>query len=137
MTSSESHASGSVRVEPTPASDTAFLDDFATMSTFGATTAGGVERQAATAADADNRRWLGRWLTDRGFTVLYDRVGNMFGLYELVPGAPTCSRVRIWTVSHAADASTVRTVCWPPPTRWTGCAVTTPTIRSEPCTTWR
>ncbi|MFJ6096700.1 M20 family metallo-hydrolase [Williamsia muralis] len=88
MTSSESHASGSVRVEPTPASDTAFLDDFATMSTFGATTAGGVERQAATAADADNRRWLGRWLTDRGFTVLYDRVGNMFGLYELVPGAP-------------------------------------------------
>lgn len=77
-----------VRVAPNGLSDRHFLDDFATMSTFGATPAGGVERQAATAADGENRRWLAGWLTGRGFEVRYDRVGNMFGLYELVPGAP-------------------------------------------------
>jgi N-carbamoyl-L-amino-acid hydrolase len=88
MATSDSDISGTPRVGPDAASDSAFLDDFAVMSTFGATAAGGVERQAATPADADNRRWLGRWLTERGFTVRYDRVGNMFGLYELVPGAP-------------------------------------------------
>lgn len=77
-----------VRVGSDPAADAALLDDFREMSTFGATPAGGVERQAATEADAENRRWLAGWLTERGFTVSYDRVGNMFGLYELVPGAP-------------------------------------------------
>ncbi|WLP90801.1 M20 family metallo-hydrolase [Gordonia sp. NB41Y] len=66
----------------------AFLDDFARMSTFGATTAGGVDREAATDADAAQRKWLAAWLTERGFQVRFDRIGNMFGLLELVPGAP-------------------------------------------------
>ena len=88
MSSSESARGNAVRVAADPATDSAFIDDFTTMSTFGATAAGGVERQAATEADGANRRWLAGWLAERGFTVAYDRVGNMFGLYELVPGAP-------------------------------------------------
>lgn len=85
---STSDSSVAVRIGQDPTADADFIEDFATMSTFGATPAGGVERQAATEADAQNRRWLAGWLTDRGFDVRYDRVGNMFGLYELVPGAP-------------------------------------------------
>lgn len=88
MSSSESMRGNAVRVATDPATDSAFIDDFTTMSTFGATAANGVERQAATEADGANRRWLAGWLTERGFTVAYDRIGNMFGLYELVPGAP-------------------------------------------------
>ncbi|MFE7421191.1 M20 family metallo-hydrolase [Rhodococcus sp. NPDC057529] len=65
-----------------------FVADFATMSGFGATEAGGVERQAATAADAQTRRWLAQWLRERGFRVKRDRIGNLFGLLELIPGAP-------------------------------------------------
>ncbi|MGW2665517.1 M20 family metallo-hydrolase [Nocardia tengchongensis] len=72
----------------TTADDAAFLADFTTMSGFGATEAGGVERQAATAADALTRRWLAEWLRERGFQVKRDRIGNLFGLLEVTPGAP-------------------------------------------------
>ncbi|MFF2028826.1 M20 family metallo-hydrolase [Arthrobacter sp. NPDC058192] len=72
----------------TPPTDQDFLADFATMGTFGATGNGGVDRQAGTAADGEQRRWLEGLLTDRGFTVRYDRIGNQWGLLELVPGAP-------------------------------------------------
>lgn len=68
--------------------DRSLLDDFATMSEFGATSGGGVDRQAATVADGAQRAWLAQWLTERGFTVRYDRVGNQYGLIEMVPGAP-------------------------------------------------
>lgn len=68
--------------------DSTLLSDFQELSRFGATPAGGVDRQAATAADGDQRVWLAQWLTDRGFRVEYDRVGNQFGLYEFNPGAP-------------------------------------------------
>ena len=88
MSSSGSEPGNAVRVSTDPATDRAFIDDFTTMSTFGATAAGGVERQAATEADGQNRQWLAGWLIERGFTVAYDRIGNMFGLYELVPDAP-------------------------------------------------
>lgn len=77
-----------VRVPPNPFADTLFLDDFTTMSGFGATPAGGVERQAATAADGQTRQWLAQWLSSRGFRVAYDRIGNQFGLCELTPDAP-------------------------------------------------
>lgn len=66
----------------------AFLADFATMSGFGATERGGVDRQAATAADIEQRRWLQGLLEEHGLVVEYDRIGNQFGLLELVPGAP-------------------------------------------------
>lgn len=65
----------------------AFLADFRTMSGFGATEDGGVDRQAGTDADADQRRWLAGLLERRGFTVRYDRIGNQFGLWEATPGA--------------------------------------------------
>jgi beta-ureidopropionase / N-carbamoyl-L-amino-acid hydrolase len=72
----------------TAAEDAALLADFVALSAIGATPAGGVERQAATAEDGEMRAWLTSWLTSRGFTVSTDRVGNLFGLLELVPGAP-------------------------------------------------
>ncbi|WP_078490919.1 M20 family metallo-hydrolase [Streptomyces scopuliridis] len=70
------------------ANDRAFLADFATLSDFGATPGGGVERQAASAADGEQRAWLHEWLAGRGFEVRYDHVGNQFGIYTLTPGAP-------------------------------------------------
>ncbi|MFE4835333.1 M20 family metallo-hydrolase [Arthrobacter sp. NPDC056691] len=70
------------------AQDTAFVQDFRTMSAFGATANGGVDRQAGTAPDGEQRRWLAGLLEARGFTVRFDRAGNQWGLYEAVPGAP-------------------------------------------------
>ncbi|MFF2318094.1 M20 family metallo-hydrolase [Arthrobacter sp. NPDC058097] len=65
-----------------------FLDDFRTMSTFGATEGGGVDRQAGTAADHETRQWFGGWLARHGFNETVDQAGNQFGTVELVPGAP-------------------------------------------------
>ncbi|BCW52422.1 M20 family metallo-hydrolase [Arthrobacter sp. StoSoilB13] len=70
------------------AQDTAFVQDFQTMSAFGATENGGVDRQAATIPDGEQRRWLAGLLEDHGFTVKFDHAGNQWGLYEAVPGAP-------------------------------------------------
>lgn len=70
------------------AQDTAFVQDFRTMSAFGATGNGGVDRQAATAPDGEQRRWLTGLLEARGFTVKFDHAGNQWGLYEAVSGAP-------------------------------------------------
>lgn len=66
----------------------AFLRDFATMSEFGATPSGGVDRQAAGEADIAQRRWFAELLTAHGLRVQYDRIGNQFGLLDLNPGAP-------------------------------------------------
>lgn len=68
--------------------DVAFLRDFVTMSTFGATARGGVDRQAATVEDAQTRSWFSGLLASHGFAVETDPIGNIFGLLELVPGAP-------------------------------------------------
>ncbi len=65
-----------------------FLDDFAAMSQFGATAAGGVHREAATADDGRTRKFLADWFDRHGFTTTVDAVGNMYGTVELVPGAP-------------------------------------------------
>ncbi|MEV7603876.1 M20 family metallo-hydrolase [Paenarthrobacter sp. NPDC089322] len=70
------------------AQDTAFVQDFRIMSAFGATENGGVDRQAATIPDGEQRRWLTGLLEERGFTVKFDHAGNQWGLYEAVPGAP-------------------------------------------------
>ncbi|WP_026536065.1 M20 family metallo-hydrolase [Arthrobacter sp. H14] len=66
----------------------AFLADFRSMSTFGATLGGGVERQAATVADGQTRNWFRGLVEGHGFEVRYDVVGNQFALLELAPGAP-------------------------------------------------
>lgn len=65
-----------------------FLDDFATMSSFGQTSRGGVDREAMTSPDIAQRNWLGDWLKERGFSVEVDRVGNQFGLYRFHDDAP-------------------------------------------------
>ncbi|WP_306370723.1 M20 family metallo-hydrolase [Nocardiopsis sp. CC223A] len=70
------------------AADTRFLEDFRAMSAFGATPSGGVDRQAATEPDNAQRRWLAGLLEQAGLRVVYDRIGNQFGLLERVPGAP-------------------------------------------------
>jgi N-carbamoyl-L-amino-acid hydrolase len=86
MSSSPDHPI--VHIPRDPAADAALLDDFAELSAIGATTAGGVERQAATPEDGRTRAWLRDWMAARGFTVAHDRIGNLFGLLELTPGAP-------------------------------------------------
>ena len=66
-----------------------FLADWAIHSQFGAVEGtNGVERQAASAADGEQRKWFAELLESRGFTVQHDAIGNQFGLLELVPGAP-------------------------------------------------
>ncbi|MFC5337565.1 M20 family metallo-hydrolase [Leucobacter denitrificans] len=66
-----------------------FLTDWAVSSKFGAVKGtNGVERQAASAADGEQRKWFEGLLEGHGFTVKRDAIGNQFGLLELVPGAP-------------------------------------------------
>ena len=77
-----------IHVPTDPAADAQLLADFTALSAIGATPAGGVERQAATAADGQTRAWLADWLTERGFRVTCDRIGNQFGRLEFVAGAP-------------------------------------------------
>lgn len=68
--------------------DPQFLADFATMSGFGATPGGGVDRQAGTPNDHATRAWFSQWLAEHGYTETVDEAGNQFGTVELVPGAP-------------------------------------------------
>lgn len=68
--------------------DSSVLKDFAELSAFGATDAGGVERQAGSRAHQRAREWLGSRLREHGFTVSADRAGNLFGRVEWTPGAP-------------------------------------------------
>ena len=75
-------------IEASTTNSSSFLADFRTMSTFGATPGGGVDRQAATEADAETRRWFATWLESRGYEVRVDAIGNIFGLLTLVPDAP-------------------------------------------------
>ncbi|WP_197374668.1 M20 family metallo-hydrolase [Mycolicibacterium baixiangningiae] len=60
----------------------AFLADFAELSAIGATPSGGVDREAATAADGQAREWLRGWFDRHGLTTRVDAVGNMFGCAE-------------------------------------------------------
>lgn len=69
--------------------NTSFLADWAVSSGFGAVPGtNGVDRQAASAADGEQRKWFEGLLEGHGFTVRRDAIGNQFGLLELVPGAP-------------------------------------------------
>lgn len=66
-----------------------FLADWEIHSRFGAVDeTNGVDRQAASAADGEQRKWFAGLLESHGFTVRRDAIGNQFGLLELVSGAP-------------------------------------------------
>src|SRR5690349_14269691 len=86
LTAQQSNAGLRIRLDA--GRDREFLQSWAELAAIGATPAGGVERQAATAEDGQMREWLSRWLIQRGFAVEVDRVGNLFGLLEFQPGAP-------------------------------------------------
>ncbi len=59
------------------------------VARFGATPTGGVHRLAASAEDGQARDWMASWLAERGFDVVIDPVGNLFGILDLAgPDAP-------------------------------------------------
>ncbi|MFJ5956499.1 M20 family metallo-hydrolase [Paenarthrobacter sp. NPDC092416] len=66
----------------------AFLRDFRSLSVIGETPGHGVDRQAATAADAQARTWFTSLAAQYGFRTETDQVGNVFALIEWTPGAP-------------------------------------------------
>jgi N-carbamoyl-L-amino-acid hydrolase len=70
--------------------DEAFLADFAELSAIGATAAGGVDREAASAADGAAREWLQGWFGEHGLRCRVDSVGNMYGCAQTAesPDAP-------------------------------------------------
>ncbi|UVJ40142.1 M20 family metallo-hydrolase [Arthrobacter sp. CJ23] len=66
----------------------AFLRDFRSLSAIGETPGHGVDRQAATTADAQARIWFTSLATQYGFRTEVDQIGNIFALLEWTPGAP-------------------------------------------------
>lgn len=71
------------------AADQEFLADWAVHSRFGEVPGtNGVDRQAASSADGEQRKWFASLLESHGFVVHRDAIGNQFGLREFVPGAP-------------------------------------------------
>ncbi|UKA60584.1 M20 family metallo-hydrolase [Arthrobacter sp. FW306-2-2C-D06B] len=73
----------------TTADAQAFLRDFRSLSVIGETPGHGVDRQAATAADAQARAWFTSLAAQYGFRTEVDRTGNVFALLEWTPGAPS------------------------------------------------
>jgi N-carbamoyl-L-amino-acid hydrolase len=65
-----------------------FLRDFRSLSAIGETPGRGVDRQAATPADAQARAWFTTLAAHYGFRTETDRIGNLFALFEWNPGAP-------------------------------------------------
>ncbi|MFE4835344.1 M20 family metallo-hydrolase [Arthrobacter sp. NPDC056691] len=65
-----------------------FLRDFRSLCTIGETPGHGVDRQAATPADARARAWFTSLAAQYGFRTVADQVGNLFALLEWTPGAP-------------------------------------------------
>ena len=65
-----------------------FLTDFHAVAAIGATPNNGVDRQAATAEDAQTRDWFTAWVREAGWELRIDSIGNMFALLDWTPGAP-------------------------------------------------
>ncbi|MDO4686772.1 MAG: M20 family metallo-hydrolase [Corynebacterium sp.] len=64
-----------------------FLQDFHFTSTFGATPAGGVDRQAGSKEHGAIRDWFVGRARELGFDIKIDGIGNVFASLEFVPGA--------------------------------------------------
>lgn len=59
------------------------------VSEFGSTGDGGVDRPALTDAHRDARDWLAAEMKERGYKVVVDGIGNLFGLLDMAgPDAP-------------------------------------------------
>lgn len=73
-----------------PRIDSKSLDELmATVSTFGSTGDGGVDRPALTDAHAQARDWFAAQMRSLGYEVRVDAIGNLFGVLELAgPDAP-------------------------------------------------
>lgn len=63
-----------------------FLEDFHYTSTFGATEAGGVDRQAGSKEHGEIRDWFIQRARELGFDIKVDGIGNVFASLEFVPG---------------------------------------------------
>lgn len=75
--------------EDSPAlSASAFLRDFHHTSRFGATSGGGIDRQAGTPEHGAVRDWFEERAQELGFTVAADGIGTLFARREWIPGAP-------------------------------------------------
>jgi N-carbamoyl-L-amino-acid hydrolase len=69
--------------------DGLFQSLMAKASEFGATELGGVDRPALTDAHARARDWFADEMRARGYSVMIDAIGNLFGRIDLAgPGAP-------------------------------------------------
>jgi N-carbamoyl-L-amino-acid hydrolase len=73
---------------PSTADLAAFEALFRQSSAIGATPAGGLHRLSASVEDGQVRDLFCAWLTEHGFAVHVDAVGNIFGLITFDPAAP-------------------------------------------------
>lgn len=71
------------------ASGVSFLEKWGELSKFGAVSGTlGVHREAASAADGQQRKWFETLMRSWGFRVERDAIGNLFALYEFHSGQP-------------------------------------------------
>lgn len=69
--------------------DESFLADFHHTTGYGATPAGGIDRQAGTKEHGDVRAWFRRRARELGMTVTIDGLGNQYATYRWFQGAPS------------------------------------------------
>lgn len=69
--------------------DEDFLADFHHTTVYGATEAGGIDRQAGTADHGAVRAWFRERAEALGMTITIDGIGNQYAAYEWIPGEPT------------------------------------------------
>lgn len=65
-----------------------FLKDFHRTAQFGATSGGGIDRQAGTREHGAVRDWFCERARELGFELRVDEIGNLFALLTWTPGAP-------------------------------------------------
>lgn len=71
-----------------PLGPEAFLTDFHHTTTFGATPAGGIDRQAGTAEHGHVRDWFIARARELGCDIAIDGIGNVMASFTFIPGAP-------------------------------------------------
>lgn len=69
--------------------DEDFLADFHHTTVYGATEAGGIDRQAGTTDHGAVRAWFRERAEALGMTVTIDGIGNQYATFEWFPGEPS------------------------------------------------